>query len=77
MTKLSHIYLKGVVHQKPMKLNIGFKLSINALTKGRATLPVDTNYRADEAKVYSITTFIPARKIIIDKVHPAKIPLKC
>ena len=57
--------------------NIRFKLSINALTKGRATLPVDTNFWPDEDKVYSITTFICARKRIIDKVHPVKIPLKC
>ena len=57
--------------------DIRLKSSINALTKGRATAPVDTNLQADEAKVYSITTFIPARKRIIDKVHPAKNPLKC
>ena len=55
--------------------DIRFKSSINA--KGKATLPVHTNLRADEAKVYPITTFIPGRKRIIDKVHPAKIPLKC
>ena len=57
--------------------DIRLKSSINALTKGRAASPIDTNLQADEAKVYSITTFIPARKRIIDKVHPAKNPLKC
>ena len=47
------------------------------LTKGKATLLVDRNIQADEAKVYSITTFTPATKIIIDKLQPAKIPFKC
>ena len=56
--------------------DIRFKSFINAPTKGRATFPVDTNLRANEAKVYSITTFIPARKKN-DKVHSAKVPLKC
>ena len=57
--------------------DIRFKSSINALTKGKTTLPVDTNLQADEAKVYSITTFIPAKKRIIGKLHPGKTPLKC
>ena len=57
--------------------NISVILSINALTKERATLLADTNSGADDAKVYSITTFIPARKRIIGKVHPGKISLKC
>lgn len=43
---------------------IQFKLSINALTKGRAKLPVGTNLPAGETKVYSTTAFIPARKRI-------------
>ena len=66
MTKLSHIYLKDIVHRKQMRRE-----------RERATLIVDTNLRADEAKVYSITTFIPARKRFTGKVDPAKIPLKC
>ena len=57
--------------------DIRFKSSRNALTKRKVTLPVDINLQADEAKVYSITTFDPARKRIIDKVYQAEIPLKC
>ena len=49
--------------------DIRFKSSINALTKGRGKLPVDIKLRADESKVYSITTFIPARKRVINKMH--------
>ena len=76
MTKLSHTYVKGFFAPETDE-DIRFKSSINALTKGKATLPVETNLWADEAKVYSVTPFIPARKRIIEKVHPAKIPLKC
>ena len=76
MRKLSHIYLKGFVYQQQMR-TLDLSHPINALTKGRATSPIDTNLQADEAKVYSITTFTPARKRIIDKVHPAKNSLKC
>ena len=56
---------------------IRFQSSINVLTKGRAALPIDTNLKADVIKVYSFTTFIPVRKRSSDKVHPAKMPLKC
>lgn len=44
--------------------DIRLKSSINALTKGRAKLPVGTNLPAGETKVYSTTAFIPARKRI-------------
>ena len=51
--------------------------SMKALTKGRETFPEYMNGGAFDNIAYSMMTLIPAKKRMIDKVQPAKIPLKC
>ena len=51
--------------------------SIKALIKGRVVLEEVTKFGALHVLVYSMMTFIPARKRMIETVQPAKIPFKC
>ena len=50
---------------------------MKALTKGREAFPEYMNRSAFDNIAYSMMALIPAKKRIIDKVQPAKIPLKC
>ena len=51
--------------------------SIKALIKGRVVFEEVTKFGALHVLVYSMMTFIPARKRMIEMVQPAKIPFKC
>ena len=50
--------------------------SMKALTKDRETFPEYMKHGGFDNVRYSMT-LIPAKKRIMDKVQPAKIPLKC
>ena len=50
--------------------------SMKALTKGREPFPEYMTQGAFDNIAYSMMTFIPANKRMMDKVQPAKISLK-
>ena len=50
--------------------------SMKALTKGREPFPEYMTQGAFDNIAYSMMTFIPAKKRMMDKVQPAKISLK-
>ena len=49
--------------------------SMKTLTKGRETFPEYMKHSAFDNIAYSMMTLIPAKKRIMDKVQPVKIPL--
>ena len=50
---------------------------MKALNKGRETFPEYMKHGAFDNIACSMITLIPARKRMMNKVQPAKIPLKC
>ena len=50
---------------------------MKALTKGEETFQEYMKYGAFDNIAYSMMTLVPARKRMMDKVQPPKIPLKC
>ena len=51
--------------------------SMKALTKGTKTFPEYMKHGAFDIIAYSMTTLISAKKRMMDKEQPAKIPKKC
>ena len=56
--------------------DIKFTSFMKALTKGRETFPEYMKHGAFDNITYSMMTLVPAKKKMMDKVQPAKMPLK-
>ena len=59
------------------EFDVKFKSSIKAQINGKLTLEEWMKLFASDVKEYSMITFIPDRKRMMEIVHPVKIPLKC